>query len=292
MDHDAPMFIGRRDVHESAFRQLALVVTFLLFLLVFTEHFELGVIDRRVVLSRALQVVDVPGADHRLHDARQLCLCIAGVPHPEHQRGRRQPRNGGGVIVVEKGAEGPIGFFQELGGPNQSVAQPVPRFEEGHRLVVAVSDGYLWHQCGARVLRLAAGCRLEQGLHPVGLGADAVDRRDLRAVRQCVDVVADTGVGRREGVGRWKDDRICTLHRQVLLPQRERNGAGRIIRTALDECIVEFDRHVKGSSVTSVIQRAWFSCPGQSSCIRNRRSGMPGNRGCRVPKAARRKIEG
>ena len=64
---------------------------------------------------------------------------------------------------------------------------------------------------------------LEDRLHPIGLGPDTVDRGDLGAVRQRIDVVADVGIGR------WEDDAPFTLDGQKLLLQVQRDRTFQIV---------------------------------------------------------------
>ena len=278
------MFFGRRNMDEAALCQLASRAAFLLLLLGLAEHLKLSVVDRRGVLRRALQLVDVPRSDPRLYDARQLRLRIAGIPCAEHQRRRRQSRDRVHVFGILEGREGSMGVFRELGGANEGVAQAVPRFEKGNGFLVAVGDRHLGHQRRAAVARFTVRSRLEQRLHPIGLGAYAVDRCHLGAIRQRIDVVADACVGRRE------NHRIGAFHRQQFLPHRQSDGACRFVGATLGEGIVEFGHDDRVSSMTFVMQRAWPSCPGQSIRMLNRRNGMPGKGGSNEPRAARRKI--
>ena len=245
MDHDPAMLARRRDVHEAALRKPTLLIPFLLVLFRIAKHLERGIVDRRHVLCGPLEVVHIPGADDRLHDARQLGLRVARIPDTEHERGRRQPRDGGGVARVEKDGEGGVGLFCQRRGADESIAQPVPGPEngDGPAPVVPVGDRHLRHQGGVWLF-------LEHRLHAIGLGPHAVDGGDPGAVGKRVDVVADVRIGRRENHG------IAAFHRQQGLPQRQRDGAGGVVGAALGKIRVEFGHDGGVSSMTSVMQRA------------------------------------
>jgi len=165
--------------------------------------------------------------------------------------------------------EGGPSLVSELGAAHQRVAEAVADVEQVDHLVVADDDLDMRDESRQRILRPAGPRLLEQRLHPVRLGADAVDGRDLGSVRELVDRVADVGVGRRE------DHAALALHRQEPAAQHQRDGAARILGHGCDQRIGERFGHRTGSSRTDVMARAWFSWPGQSRHMRKMRVGIP-----------------
>ena len=83
---DASMRTGRGDMHEPALRKWAFIRRLFRCLLVFLrKNTQRGVVERGVVLRRALESAHIPSTNHGLHDARQLGLRIARVPDAEHE---------------------------------------------------------------------------------------------------------------------------------------------------------------------------------------------------------------
>jgi len=69
--------VSRRDVNETALRERASRFALGFLLVLFRKDFQCRVIECRIVLCRTRQNIDIPGADHRLHDARKFGLGIS-----------------------------------------------------------------------------------------------------------------------------------------------------------------------------------------------------------------------
>lgn len=67
--NDTPQSFAGRHVNEPALGQWAFRIAFLLFFLLFIEYIERRVVDRRRILSRTFDYVDIPSSYHGLDDA-------------------------------------------------------------------------------------------------------------------------------------------------------------------------------------------------------------------------------
>src|SRR5687767_12956365 len=69
------------------------------------EQAQVNVIERGVILGRALELDDIIGADSRSDEARQLRLRIARVPGSEDKRCRRNLGKLGRIAALLVGVE-------------------------------------------------------------------------------------------------------------------------------------------------------------------------------------------
>ena len=108
-------FVDGRYVDKTALRKRALCVPFGLLFLFIREDVKLRVVDGGNVLRRAPERIDVPRADHRLHEARKLCALAARVPRAKNKRRRRKLCDGSRVATLQKIGKGPLRFLLQGG---------------------------------------------------------------------------------------------------------------------------------------------------------------------------------
>src|SRR5690349_2651428 len=96
MHHDAAVRAGGRCMAKS---ELGSSVENLSVIRL-VDQSEPRIVERRIVLRRARQLLDIVGADRGGDEARQLYLSVARIPRAEYQRSRRDLGEPGGVATL------------------------------------------------------------------------------------------------------------------------------------------------------------------------------------------------